>query len=317
MVLILLKLQVVSVNERNKRDASDSSDDSDASDSSDNDISDSGSDESDSSRDESDSGSDESDSGSDESDSGSDESDSGSDESDSSRDESDSSSDSSDDDCSLLRDYIDFELSVTPLSGNIFFDSVEIYVLVLTDTVPTFLELLESAPSLFANLSQAIDDASDRVPGPGFAELSEQVASFVAIANESCGISLNQEQIHNVSRLINSAVTGFFLAENDCNMLNQTIVEEAVAAAAAINNPFSLPGRLVMESGIIFLDNRISSAIGAVFAPAVDVPAVAQAALDNFLFTINDFCGIPLSNTTLAQLNELYLEVLVNIVATG
>ena len=244
-------------------------------------------------------------------DSGGDGSDSSdSDGSDSGNDDSDRSSDSSDD-CSRLRHYIDFELSVIPLSGNIFGDSKEVYTLVLTETVPTFLELLDSTPSLFANITQVIDDASRRFPVPGFQELSEQVAIFVAVANDSCGIELSQEQIANVSRLINSAVAGFLLAENDCDRLNQTIVEQAVAA---IDNPFFLPPTLFEASGIDYLDNRISFMIRSVFSPTVvDIAAAARAALDDFLFTINDFCGISLSNTTRSQLNDLYLIDLVNL----
>ena len=45
-------------------------------------------------------------------------------------------------------------------------------------------------------------------------------------------------------------------------------------------------------------------------SPTDDVPAAAQAALDEFLVTVTDFCGVPLSNVTLAQLDE-YVEAVV------
>ena len=46
--------------------------------------------------------------------------------------------------------------------------------------------------------------------------------------------------------------------------------------------------------------------------PDDEVPAAAQVALNEFLFNVNDFCGVPpLSNTTLAQLDVCYLEQLV------
>ena len=44
------------------------------------------------------------------------------------------------------------------------------------------------------------------------------------------------------------------------------------------------------------------------------VPAAAQALLDDFLFFVNDFCGItPLSSTALRRLDEYFLFDLVAI----
>ena len=50
--------------------------------------------------------------------------------------------------------------------------------------------------------------------------------------------------------------------------------------------------------------------VSALNSPTDDVPAAAQAALDEFLVTVTDFCGVPLSNVTLAQLDE-YVEAVV------
>ena len=50
-------------------------------------------------------------------------------------------------------------------------------------------------------------------------------------------------------------------------------------------------------------------------AAAADVTAAAQPILDGFLFTINDFCGIPpLSQASLDLLDEYFLVELVNLV---
>ena len=166
----MLTLQAASLSERSRRDASDASSSSDESDS-------------DSSSDSSDSDSNGGDRSSDGSDSSrSDGSDSDADVTTASSDESDVTTATSDvsvttvasdesvttapmDDCSLLSDYIEFDLSNVPefTLGTISFDAPSsVYVLVVNDTAPTFFELLESTPSLFSNLSQAIDDAVDR-----------------------------------------------------------------------------------------------------------------------------------------------------------
>ena len=51
--------------------------------------------------------------------------------------------------------------------------------------------------------------------------------------------------------------------------------------------------------------------------PDAQVPAAMQANLDEFLFFINDFCGIPpLSSTAMAQLDDYFLVDLVAL-ATG
>ena len=76
---------------------------------------------------------------------------------------------------------------------------------VLNDTVPTFLELLESTPSLFANISQVIDNAFSR-PDLAFNDIPALAAEFVAVANDPCGISLSQQHTTDVTRLFDTAL---------------------------------------------------------------------------------------------------------------
>ena len=223
--------------------------------------------------------------------------------------------------CAQLRSYINSELSAEPrlpeAVQDLIFGPSSLFVCVLDERVPTFLELLESTPSLFANLSQAIEDASGRLPGPGFDELEALAADFVAIARNSCGIFLNQEQITDVTRLFDDALTLFLVIRRDCGLLNQTIVEQAIAAADFNADPFSLPEQLRLEANglLLFQANRTAFNIESVLLPPTnDIPEAAQTALSEFLFIINDFCGIPsLSDTTLAQLNVYFLEDLVNL----
>ena len=50
--------------------------------------------------------------------------------------------------------------------------------------------------------------------------------------------------------------------------------------------------------------------------PPADVTAAVQSILDSFLYTINDFCGIPpLSSASLALLNDAFLVELVDVVS--
>ena len=200
------------------------------------------------------------------------------------------------DDCSILRDYIEFELTGIPeqlFPGVFFFPSSSVYILVVNETVPTFFELLESTPSLFSNLSQAIDDAVDRntrLSGTiSFsnlrAELRGLAAEFVTVANDSCGISLSQEQIANVTRLFDGALPAFLVALVECNLINVTIIEEAVAAIEdSIFGLSALLFEILFRSEVSLLANRISVVVNnAVNSPADDVPAAAQVALDEFL----------------------------------
>ena len=336
----LATLQAASLSERSKRDASDETDssseendssesDSDGSDSSSSssdsssDESESSSEESDSSVMESDSGARVSDSGTRVSDSGTTESDSGTTESDSTTTESDSTTTESDsdttdgiDDCSLLGDYIDFELSVVPTPpGGIRTAPSSVYILVLNETLPILIALLQSTPSLFANFFQIIAGASGGVGGTVRRQLA---ADFVSIANDSCGIALSPGQTDTVNVLFVDALASFLAISGDCDELNQTIVTEIVAAVDDSSNPLALVLELA-ANGALSLQFRVAILINSVLdsTPGNAAVAAAQTALDEFLFIVNDFCGIPpLSNTTLSQLNDYYLVDVVS-AATG
>ena len=219
------------------------------------------------------------------------------------------------DECSLLRDYIDVELPQLPPPGSILLSPSSIFVLILNETVPTFLELLESTPSLFGNLTQAIEDVVGRIFDPGADdELAALAAEFVAVANVSCGISLSPEQIDDVSgQLFDRTLVTFFLFLPDCDALNQTVVEQVVAAANGSADPFSL-GTELIGIQVELLANRVNNVAGMLlFDPPADILAAAQTGLDEFLFFVNDFCGIPtLSDVTIDQLNVYFLVDLVN-----
>ena len=160
-------------------------------------------------------------------------------------------------------------------------------------------------------------------------ELGELAAGFVALANDSCGISLSQEQIADVTRLFDSVLPTFFVVSQDCDLLTQTVVESGVAEALAtvrrdpgvLNNlVFSLAtSAFTIENRRTLLADRISSAISALLlqnSVTVDASSAARAAVDDILFTVNDFCGVPtLSDVTLALLNEYY-EIVVNSATT-
>ena len=316
----MFTLQAVSLNERIKRDASDDSSSSDESDS------DGSSDDNDGSSDDSDSSSDDSDGSSADNDSSSADNDSSSDDSDDGR------SDDNDDACTLLRDYIEHELSgfdpeLTAGFPVLVFVPSSLYVLVVNETAPTFLELLESTPSLFANLSQAIDDASGQILGTRifnsdfFLSIYEPLAAdFVAVANDSCGISLSQQQFADVTQLITSALPTFFLSSQQCDRFNQTVVERAVDEALATVGVTMLGlFTLSFELGLgdttqsLLLPNRVAEGINNVgllpLTSNTTASVAAQAALDEFLFTVNVFCDIPLSDVTLMQLDAYYAFV--------
>ena len=264
---------------------------------------------------------------SDETDSDSDESDSVSDEdvTTASSDDSDVTTTSMDtiDECALLRDYVDSQLSDIPQSRIVFLGPSALYVRVLNKTVPGLLELLESTPSLFANVSRVIGDTFGRTAEESYTEVAALPPVFVAVANESCGISLSPQQIRNVTLLFEAGVASYLFTAQACDVLNQTSVEAAVAAAsaAAADAAAAADGRAVRIAlsieldrsyGVRLLSVRIDFVIGLAFT-LDDVTARAQTALDEFLFVVNDFCGIPtLSDVTLAQLRQYYLVDVVN-----
>ena len=176
-------------------------------------------------------------------------------------------------------------------------------------------------------ISQIIEDASFRIQNPERLELQSLAADFVAVANDSCGISLSQQQIINVTGLFFVLLPEFFFVSRECDLLNQTLVESAVETAleSALADAADSRTALALEisfanppSRAVFLANRIITGANSVlFSPTVDAAtAAAQTALDEFLFNMNVLCAIPpLSNVTLAQLDE-YFEVAVNF-ATG
>ena len=266
---------------------------------------------------------------SDETDSDSDESDSVSDEdvTTASSDDSDVTTTSMDtiDECALLRDYVDSQLSDIPQSRIVFLGPSALYVRVLNKTVPGLLELLESTPSLFANVSRVIGDTFGRSAEESYTEVAALAPVFVDVANDSCGISLSQQQIRNVTLLFEAGVATYLFTAQACDVLNQTSVEAAVAAASAAAADAAAAaaadGRAVRIALAIELDRsygvrlfsvRIDFVIGLAFI-LDDVTARAQTALDEFLFVVNEFCGIPtLSDVTLAQLRQYYLVDVVN-----
>ena len=97
----------------------------------------------------------------------------------------------------------------------LFLSSTPVFVSVFNETVPMFFDLLQSAPLLFSNLSLAIADVIDIDFGEGidFGDLVTGMLAddFVTIANESCGISLSQEQLDNVTGLFVTVLPVFAL----------------------------------------------------------------------------------------------------------
>ena len=133
------------------------------------------------------------------------------------------------------------------------------------------------------------------------------------MVNDTCDISLSPAQLADVTRLFDTALLTFVFALNECRSLSQTIVEDAVNVASSVTS--LCPSVIVAQLGFsrfFFLVGRFQTGIVNVLTSQLeDIPAAAQGALDEFLFTVIDFCDVPLSNTTLAQLDVCYLEDLV------
>ena len=146
--------------------------------------------------------------------SGSDSSSSSGSGSDSSSSGSDSSSSSGDgdnttpvDECALLTNYITTELAAFPDDINMLFNFT-----VANRVAPVFLDLLTSAPTLFADLSLAIDTAANLTPDSAIlAALVELPPTFLALARDTCGLSLSQQLIQNVDGLFFPVLPAFFL----------------------------------------------------------------------------------------------------------
>ena len=218
-----------------------------------------------------------------------------------------------------MASYLEFELPVAAIPtafGENFlaFTASPLFIAVFNETVPMFLELLESAPSLFANLSLAID----ATVGPAedvFQNdiINALVADFVAIANDSCGISLSQQQLDNVTLLFSSGVVIFGVYSFECELFNQSIVEHAVDEA---ESALALADLLIERTANDVIQfNRLRFRIQLILdpPPTDDIPSAVRALLDELLFFVNDFCAVPpLSQTTLEQLDQLFLIDLIN-----
>ena len=255
--------------------------------------------------------------------SGSDSSSSGSDDSSSS----DSSSSSSNgdnttpvDECALLGDYIATDLATLPANFNKLLD-----ITLIAQAQPAFSALLTSAPTLFASLSTAVDAAANQITiPPSFNAATNRAAQdamaalssdFVALADDSCGIALSTDQIQKVNGLFRFVLPSFVFFQQDCNILSVPILERGIAASVG-GSPVGLQGELSDAAGIfLFVSRRLHDSVIILFRSTPDdqVTAVAQALLDEFLFYINDFCGIPpLSSTAMTQLSDYFLVYLVN-----
>ena len=204
---------------------------------------------------------------------------------------------------------------------------------VVAQTAERFFQLLTSAPMLFAYLSLAVNATSNQfmIP-PSFRNPQNMAASsalavlsadFVALANDSCGLALSTDQIRNANMLFASVLPTFVILSQECNLLNVAIMEQAVESAdVGLPNTVSFLlveiGNTVGIGGLLLITNfngQIS--IIRISTPDDVVPAAAQALLNDFLFFINDFCGIPpLSNATLMLLDQYFLVDLVDF-ATG
>ena len=237
---------------------------------------------------------------------------------------SESDSATSIDECALVSNFIAFDLEMVPgfpqsfqllLNFSILFD-----IDILNKTAPAFLALLTSAPGLFADISLAIDLASDRIviPPPFFinADVIDAVNSltalapeFVALVNDSCKISLNEQQADNVTQIFNVVLPIFFILSSECTLFNRTLIEQAINAANA-ENATSLVEALnsaTIGEFTLFTD-RLLVAVS-LFLP--DNPESLPTVRDEFLFIINDFCGIPpLSDVALMQLDEYLASLL-------
>ena len=229
-----------------------------------------------------------------------------------------------DDECDLLGDYIDDELLMEPLLPDTLlafaFGPSAFFVSVLDERVPRFLALLASTPTILGGVSQTIADAAAQLPGVGFQILAELFADVVAVADDTCGIALNQEQTTQLDRLFDDALTVFLVVMRDCSFLSASLVEEAVAAAEfSAEDPNDLVEQLQLAAGgnLIFTVNRTVFNIEQVLelpsdATDDDIESAAETALSEFLFFVNDFCGFPtLSGTTLELLETYYLDDLV------
>ena len=231
--------------------------------------------------------------------------------------------------CARLASYVEFELSAEPDLPETFDSLPPTFDLsVIRETAPAFFNLSNDVPLLLSSLSIAINTTSDviAIPPPfrdpsnllAIDSLAELAADFVVVANESCGISLNQTQLADVNRLFGVVLPVFFVFSRECDVITLAIVEQAIADALATPRNSAIAIANFISDGVgvdpLLSSNRqVSTVLLLILGPnPPDVPAAAQAILDDFLFVINDFCGIPpLSPESLALLDRAFLDELV------
>ena len=220
------------------------------------------------------------------------------------------------DECALLAAYVETGLAAGPIppvgpAAFVSQTSSSVFVAVLNETVPTFFDLLQSAPSLFADLSLAIDDAfAVAATAVDSSELAALADDFVTVANVSCDISLSQQQVDDVTALFASGLTVFREYVLGCDLLLQNAVANVIGLAASTGgDPNQLPFLLRLSAGAnIFQIVHLEASI-ATLGAATDVPSAVQAAVDDFLFGFGEFCGFPpFGQTTLDEL-EHFLDV--------
>ena len=110
------------------------------------------------------------------------------------------------DECALLGDYIATDLATLPITA-----SGPIDLNLVNQVATAFFALMTSAPTLFADLSAAIDAAANEIEGTaGVDPLTELSPEFVALATDSCGMTLSPDLIANVDVLFFRVLPTFF-----------------------------------------------------------------------------------------------------------
>ena len=225
------------------------------------------------------------------------------------------------DECSLIRDFFETDITELPLDINFLFN----YRLMI-ETTQNFFDLLTSAPVLLTNISQAVEAASSQIMIPPVFDddanvaatdaLNALVTDFEALANDPCGVTLTPTQGAKSFSFFDFVLPFTVVFSQECNLLSVNIIEQVVAAANATVDDSRLENFLSDAIDIdLFLITRLFAGTSLLVNGTPDelVPAAAQAFLDDFLFIVN-FCGFsPLSNTTLQQLNDYFLVGLVEV----
>ena len=159
--------------------------------------------------------------------------------------------------------------------------------------------LLESTPSLFANLSAPINELTDQFvlqggfgssPNPAvFASFANLSSEFVAVASEVCGIVLTESELNATGELFTLILPISLYISLECAALNETIVENAIATAdgdneravvAIVGISTAVSGTMTVLLALISICCRIANFID---SPA-DAPATAaQELLDEFV----------------------------------